>query len=289
VAAYPTPPSVSKVTNPHATSNHRVTTCRGGFITSNTNRALHCTNSNIFFSHQDCTHDNIFPTPQHCTRSNIFPSHQYCTHSNTRWFKYERDWFFLNFSYQTLTCTCQSSTFTKKSVPVIFDPTCIFFTHQDCTQSNNFPTQQHCTRSNIFPTHQHCTPSNIFPTHQHCTNSNITLCSLDAVQDYSNFWKKLAMWFRRAKWIICFRSCKHVSTDFVGQIFHITTLETNLNNFKLLCSIQNDYNFSQLELTAMNTKSMFIVKSSAYLQVRSPETHNCLYPYPTNVENMVRS
>jgi hypothetical protein len=30
---------------------------------------------------------------------------------NTRWFKYDRDWFFLNHNCQTLTCTCQSPTY----------------------------------------------------------------------------------------------------------------------------------------------------------------------------------
>jgi hypothetical protein len=44
---------------------------------------------------------------------------------NTRWFKYDRDWFFLkNHNYQTLTCTSQCGLFTKKSVPVIFEPPC---------------------------------------------------------------------------------------------------------------------------------------------------------------------
>ena len=33
-------------------------------------------------------------------------------HVNTRWFKYDRDWFFFcNHNWQTLTCTCQSSTY----------------------------------------------------------------------------------------------------------------------------------------------------------------------------------
>jgi hypothetical protein len=45
----------------------------------------------------------------------------------TRWFKYDRDWFFFkNHNCQTLTCTCQCGLFTHKSVPVIFESPCIF-------------------------------------------------------------------------------------------------------------------------------------------------------------------
>jgi hypothetical protein len=36
------------------------------------------------------------------------------------------DFFLKNLNYQTLTCTSQSGLFTKKSVPGIFEPPCIY-------------------------------------------------------------------------------------------------------------------------------------------------------------------
>ena len=57
-------------------------------------------------THLQCTINTFNKTPYNLKYTkyvNIF----HCT----RWFKYDRDWFFLNHNCQTLTCTCQSSTY----------------------------------------------------------------------------------------------------------------------------------------------------------------------------------
>jgi hypothetical protein len=46
----------------------------------------------------------------------LYRLHCILCYNNTRWFKYDQDWFFLkNHNYQTLTCTCQFCLVYKKN------------------------------------------------------------------------------------------------------------------------------------------------------------------------------